>query len=753
MESPRAWQGSRWIRWIGVALAVLLVSGALLASVMLERVARRAWQMQADNLAVVIASHASEVLTSTGILLSGIGSNLQELSAGDPAQFSAHASTHEMHRVLRRRTASLHMLEVVAIVSAEGRLLNDSRSYPTPPISVEFDRDFEYLKNHPQESRFLSAPQRGRGGKWTFYLSDRVASKNDLFLGVVTAGISCLSLQRFFDAVRLQGERLEPGQAAITLMRDDLTILARAPAGDDGVGKQFDPSGPLPAVQQRDTVIGLSKLAAWETRAGSETSTLRAVHHLDGHAALVMVAVSDSLFLADWRKQAWGLAGLTIAGLVLLMVTFGALERLLRQREGEYARTDRLRMAAEAANQAKTRFLATMSHEIRTPMNGVLGTVELISHSDSQDERNRHLATLSRSARHMMSLIDDILQLSQLEAQAVPVRREPFDAAAIAREVHRMFRDTAHTKGLSLELQVTPTDRPLLMGDAEHVGLILAHLVSNAIKFTHSGGVWIDLDVSPVQHTQTCHRLYVQVRDTGMGIDEAARLVIFGVFAQADDSAQRTAGGTGLGLPICRRLAELAGGSLNFSSAPGVGSVFSLTLELEAATHVPAGHRDMPGLAGRFAHSGAAPLPEFPPTPSAAARESHVLIVEDNPVNAMVTRAQLESLGCSCAVAPDGETALQELSTRSFDLVLLDCMLPKMSGYEVARTWRSVELKRQSPRTPMVALTADVSDSNQIECRNAGMDAFLTKPCSRATLATLMDRFADGTRTQDHRDG
>lgn len=720
---------------MAAGLSLLLLALATATVLFLKQAAHRAGQLEADNYAVALATHAGEVLASGEFLLQGMVATLQSDS---PEAFVRRATSPALHEDLKRRQSTFRMVEQLAVTTADGRVLTASRRRGHLPAPTLLEPgDVVYLATQPVRTTYLTPARRDpTTQRRVFYLCQPVTAPDGQVLGIAAVGISSRALSEFFERLRLQGRPLQPGEAAITLLRDDLAVLARAPMTEDAVGKRLAPAPRLPAPGWQGGAANLPAFPAWETSTGDALLAIRAV---EGQPARVAVAIHESLYLAQWRRQVMAIALLTVGALALLMFASGLLVRQLQHREREHAEGERLRRQAEAANQAKTQFLATISHELRTPMNGILGSAELLARGAEGVEREQLLRNVLNSARHMMGLIDDILDHTRLEAGEFPLEQVPFDPVALARDVVRVFEPNAQARQLELRLETPPERLPTLLGDAHHLALVLAHMVGNALKFTPEGRVIVRVSAGGRGGSSAMQLLRYEVEDTGIGIAPSKRGEVFRPFSQADGSPTRAAGGTGLGLAICRKVVELMGGVIDFSSTPALGSRFWLEVPL------PRAQQDRPqspavDLGDRFVHSGAVPLDEAPP-PERLPTTGRVLVVEDNPVNAMVVQAQLAQLGCESTVAPDGEAALRELPTGRYDLVLLDCMLPGISGVEVARRWRAMEREHGLPHVPIVALTADVMDANRHACLEAGMDGFVPKPCNLDHLRQAVERW------------
>ena len=390
------------------------------------------------------------------------------------------------------------------------------------------------------------------------------------------------------------------------------------------------------------------------------------------------------------------------------------LAELNMELEMQILQAQEMALAAATANRAKSEFLANISHEIRTPMNGILGMVELLMDTPLNEEQRDYLNTLRVSVDHLLDLLNDILDLSKIEAGRLHLESLPVALNDLAHDTARLFQARAESKGLRLTVQIAPDAPSTVLGDPVRLRQILANFVSNAIKFTEQGEVVVRVEPSPVYPQGV--RLIVQ--DTGIGIPLDKQASIFEPFMQADNSTTRKYGGTGLGLAICKRLTELMGGQMGVESEPGKGSTFFVDLPLPP---VEAQSLQTP--------EPSTTLPEIP-------SGKRILLVEDNEVNRKVAQRMLNKWQLEVEIAVNGIEAVQKATTAAYDLILMDCQMPEMDGYEATR-----RLRARGVRVPIIALTANAIEGDRQRCLECGMDDYLAKPIKPDELQRILTRW------------
>jgi signal transduction histidine kinase len=379
-----------------------------------------------------------------------------------------------------------------------------------------------------------------------------------------------------------------------------------------------------------------------------------------------------------------------------------ALQQATRQLVAEKAAAEAAEAKAEAANQAKSDFLATMSHEIRTPLNGVLGMAQAMAAERLPKVQRQRLGVIRESGEALQTILNDVLDLAKIESGRLELEAIDFDLAQAVRAAGEAFSAVAVERGLGLEVEVDE-GLGLRRGDPTRVRQVLHNLISNALKFTERGGVRI---------TARCEGadVAVSVADSGVGMDEATLARLFERFAQADSSTTRRYGGTGLGLSICRQLVGLMGGEIAASSAPGQGSTFTVRLPLARM-----------GDAARVQDAPAATTTLTDPA-------LRILVAEDNRTNQLVIRTLLGQAGITPAIVGDGREAVDAWRTGDFDLILMDVQMPQMEGPAATGEIRRLEAETGRPRTPILALSANAMTHQIAEYLAAGMDGHIAKP-------------------------
>ena len=374
--------------------------------------------------------------------------------------------------------------------------------------------------------------------------------------------------------------------------------------------------------------------------------------------------------------------------------------------------TRTLMLKAEAASRAKSQFLAVMSHEIRTPMNGILGMAQAMQGDVLPDVQRERLRVISECGESLLTILNDILDLSKVEAGKLELEAAPFDLRRALSGLIATYGAAAEDRGLAITLDMDGA-AGTYRGDPTRLRQIVGNLVSNALKFTDQGGV-------AIKARRTGEALRIEVTDTGQGMGDETLARIFRPFAQEDASTTRKYGGTGLGLSIVRQLAQLMGGDVSVASRVGAGSCFTVVLPL-------------PWLGEETAANDAAPIS------ASADRAIRVLAAEDNAVNQLVLRTLLDQLGVEVTLVDHGQAAVEAWQGQPWDVILMDVQMPVMDGFTAARRIRALEAEQDRAPTPIIALTANAMDHHQVECLAAGMNALVPKPLDIRHLAAAME--------------
>ncbi len=394
----------------------------------------------------------------------------------------------------------------------------------------------------------------------------------------------------------------------------------------------------------------------------------------------------------------------------------GAMQNITRRKKSEQALIA-AKEEAESATRAKSAFLATMSHEIRTPLNGVLGMAQAMATGVLDADQRERLDVIRQSGESLLAILNDVLDLSKIEAGKLELERAEFELEETARGALSAFAATAQAKGLALTLKVQPAARGVYVGDSVRVRQILYNLISNGLKFTETGGVKVSL-------SRRGGRLRLQVADTGIGVAPEKLAGLFQKFEQADASTTRRYGGTGLGLAICRDLAELMDGEIRAESTPGEGATFTVDLPLERIAEAP---------------QTTAPAAADPAAAVEQGPAIRVLAAEDNGMNQLVLRTLLAQIGIEPTIVGNGREAVEAWASEPWDMILMDVQMPEVDGPTATGMIRARERAARLARTPIIALTANAMAHQVAEYVEAGMDDFVAKPIEAARLYAAIE--------------
>ncbi len=698
------------------ALFSTLIAATLLSTgLLLYQAGIKDWSTDLAILGNALSESVAQSISSARLVLDSMQADIENLSIQNATQLQERLATKQYSLSLKEKISSLPFISGVGVSNAEGRVVVLSRTFPTPAIDMS-DRDYfgHHSRSQSTEDYIGRTINARSNGQPTFFLTRRVNDKNGHLLAILVVGLRHSFFERFFKSLAYSKPY------SVLLSRDDQSPLVIT-NGDEELASHpgfiplssFQPK----AVDMAGKNIPISfKDQGW----------LGFYHPIRDSSLYLEIAVTSDVYLSEWLASMYPVMIVAAITLIALACVFFFIITLARQHENDAVLAKQLKSAADLANEAKSRFLAFVSHEVRTPMNGVLGLSELLVQSDLPDQSKKYAESILGASTSLVNIVNDILDFSKIEAGEMKLENIAFSPVKIVRETIELFRPLVERKSLRFDEDINCPRNLQLLGDPSRLKQVIVNLISNAVKFTYRGSITLRMKVMKTDGERW--HLSIIVRDTGIGIAPDSMDRLFVPFTQANSAINRQFGGTGLGLAITKQLLVQMGGEIQCESQEGCFTQFSISVHLlqSESRSEEMGVDDRSNVSADLIQKW---------------EGANILIADDTAINRQLLRILLQARGCSLTEVENGEQAVEAAISTKYDAILMDCMMPIMDGYQATQRIRQIEKEAGTDRTPIIALTASVSDEDRQRCIAAGMDDYLGKPFTQAALFSCLQKW------------